>query len=212
MSTFSVRSRVAAFVLSSLLAASVVLQAPAALACACCADPGERVESSGKLKASEKAELEQVRFAKKARLYVNDAFPDGIHGLAAPTATYEIAQTRQGDRWIFSLKDENGKTGAISFTLPATYEEFFADLHDTKPGTETRLYKEWRFNAPLTAANATGIAAGAGVAGTTVRLVLQGRGNACTWAAQFTDWTLVVSGPKVGFVLFGKLSTPPPSP
>ena len=42
---------------------------------------------------------------------------------------------------------------------------------------------------------------------TKITLALHGRGNACTSADQFTDWTLQVYGPPGKFTLYGKLDS-----
>jgi hypothetical protein len=36
-------------------------------------------------------------------------------------------------------------------------------------------------------------------------LILHGHGNSCTSSDHFTHWTLVVSGPKARYRLFGEL-------
>jgi hypothetical protein len=183
--------------------------APDASACACCADPGQRIETTAAMQPYEKAELERIRFAKVAKLYMNAGGPDNVTGVTDPAGSYEVVQARQGDVWTFTFKDAKGKTGALSFTLPAKLESFFVDIHDGQQagGNGPLLYKEWRVGAALTA---TGIFKPGMTGGPTVRLVLQGRGNSCTQAEQFSWWTLVVSGPKAQYELYGSLAAPAP--
>lgn len=38
-------------------------------------------------------------------------------------------------------------------------------------------------------------------------LILQGAGNSCTGANDFSHWTLVMQGPKANYTLFGDLVT-----
>lgn len=182
----------------------LVAHARDAAACACCSEPGERREATSKLEAYEKDELAKIRFAKKARLFTTAAGLQNVTGITNPTDTYELTQTRAGDRWSFSFKDTNGKTGAIAFTLPAQLESFFVDPQEKTQG-DPLLYKEWRLSAPIAV---TGVFAPSGNA--TARLVLQGRGNSCTSADQLTSYMLIVKGPTAQFTLFGALAAPAP--
>jgi hypothetical protein len=197
-----------------LLALPLIAYAPSADACACCSEHGDRVESISKLDGYQKGELEKVRFGKKARLYMNAAGAagvQGIQGVGDSSDGYEITQARAAaDKWTFTFKDAKGRTGTLAFTLPSHIESFFVDQQDGKPGGagDPVLYKEWRINAPVTG---TGIFAGVGTAGAPiVRLVLQGRGNSCTSADQFTSFSMIVSGPSARFSFFGPLATPAP--
>jgi hypothetical protein len=186
---------------------ALLAYAPDSRACACCADPGERIEATNPLQDYEKAQLARVRFGKKARLYLNAAGLDVVTGISTPSEAYALALARQGDRWTFTLRDAAGHSGTLAFDLPATVEAFFVDPHDgLSDATDPVLFKEWRLTAPLTG---TGIFS-AGAAGATVRLILQGRGNGCTSAEQFTAWTLIVSGPKARYTLHGSLAAPAP--
>jgi hypothetical protein len=185
------------------IAGSITAYAPSASACACCSDPGQRVESTGKLEAYQKGELERIRFAKTSKLFMDAS---GLApGVADPQDLYELSVSRAADKWTFSFKDKKGKTGTLAFTLPATLETFMVDPQDGKPGDPV-LYKEWRVSAPVAV---TGIFSGAGTP--TAKLVLQGRGNSCTDADQFKSYMLVVSGPSANFKFFGTLTTPAPS-
>jgi hypothetical protein len=201
-------SRARTFLAAALFAVAALAYGPAAHACACCAEPGQRVETSTKLEPYEKGELQKVRFTNKARLYMTDAGAAGIQGVTDPTDTYELTQSLVGERWTFSFKDTKGRTGSLTFTLPAKIESFFGDPQDGKPDTEPVLYKEWRLTAPVTAAGVFAPASATGAP--TIRLVLQGRGNSCTSAGQFTRYSLIVSGPSARFTLFGALASPAP--
>jgi hypothetical protein len=189
----------------ALVLLAIVGYTPPADACACCSDPGERFESTAKIEPLEMRELGRVRFGRQVRVYENDAWPEHILGINEPSTSYDLAFARTGDRWTFTLKDAKGRTGTLSFVTPVMLESFFADLHDQKPNTDVALYKEWRLKAQL---SATGIFAGAGAA--TIRLILQGRGNSCTDAAQFKNFTIDVTGPTARFTLFGNLAAPAP--
>jgi hypothetical protein len=83
-------------------------------------------------------------------------------------------------------------------------------LHQRRPaqrrhrraGQGPRLYKEWKLSAP--AAGSGVFAPGIGPR-QTLTLILQGGGNSCTSAIDFSHWTLVMQGPKANYTLFGNL-------
>jgi len=173
-------------------------------ACACCSEDGERQEGTFQLEAYDLDELAKVRFGKVAKVYLNAAGFDAVQGITKPTDKYQTTHTIKGTTWTFTFRDATAGTGTLTFTLPAKAERFFVDLQDGKQGGAggPLLYKEWRLTAPVTA---TGIFAPSMSGKPTARLVLQGRGNSCTSADQFTHWTLQVSGPKARYTLFGQL-------
>src|SRR5262245_12299331 len=104
---------------------ALLAHAPDARACACCAEPGERIEGTAPLQPHEKLELGRLRFAKAAKLYVNAAGFDAVSGISNPSETYELGLARQGDLWTFTFKDPKGNAGSLVFGVPATVESFF---------------------------------------------------------------------------------------
>jgi hypothetical protein len=181
-----------------------------AQACACCSDHGQRVESTAKMTSYEKTEIEKIVFTKKTKLA---STPAGPQGLADSVDNYDLTVTRSADKWTLTFKDpKSGKTGALAFSLPDTLESFFVDQYDGKPDQDPLLYKEWRFNAPLT--STTGIfASSASKAGTpppTIRVVFHGGGNSCTWVDQFARYTFVISGSNARYTFFGTLGKATP--
>jgi hypothetical protein len=200
---------------SSLVAAATSLallaRAPNAGACACCSEPGQRIEGVSPLSSYEKGELGRLRFAKAAKLYLTAAGFDAVNGIRDPASAYEVGVARQGDLWTFTFKDGKNNAGTLAFTLPPKIESFFVDTHDQKQAGAggPLLYKEWRLAAPVAG---TGIFTPGMAGNPTARLILHGRGNACTSVEQLTAWTLVVSGPKADYTLYGSLSTPASTP
>ena len=71
-------------------------------------------------------------------------------------------------------------------------------------GQGPALYKEWKLSGP---AAATGVFEPGGGPRQVLTLILQGRGNSCTDASDFSHWTLVMQGPKANYTLFGDLVT-----
>jgi hypothetical protein len=69
------------------------------------------------------------------------------------------------------------------------------------------LYKEWRFEGEV---NGTGFFKAGITARTKYFLVLQGRGNSCDAAEDFTHWQLKITGKKADYAFYGELSAPVP--
>ncbi|HEX8773517.1 MAG TPA: hypothetical protein VF735_07890 [Pyrinomonadaceae bacterium] len=168
--------------------------------CACCSDEGEWYEMRQPLDSSQRAELERMRFSATANTY-QSAADDG-----ELASTFALTQKRNGLRWELRFRDEQGKTGTLSFTLPATMISYGTDLHDSPPGgTGPSLYKEWRFTGP---AQVTGIFKKGTMRAPQYRLILQGRGNRCPMMEDFQHWTLQLTSGRVSYSFYGSLSKP----
>lgn len=190
------------------LATTVLLaNVQSAAACACCTDPGHRVERSGqKLEAFESEELNGLKVAGAAKLRTTAAFPEGIKGFKPiEDDAYKIALTRDAGNWRITLTDSKGGTGSLSFKMPKTADRFEVDFPneansvDTSGGASS-LIKEWRIAAPV---RGDGIFKKGLSNKARVRLILQGRGNAC--ATTFQAYQIVVSGPRENFTFTGKV-------
>jgi len=196
--------------LRSILVVLTVLAAPpAALACACCAERGAWFQAVERLGTHERAELNRVRFAREARLYLTAAGFAAVRGITRPAARYTISRSVRAGRWTLAFRDARGGAGTLSFAVPPRGESFGVDPRDGRshPGGGPLLYKEWRLSG---AASATGSFSPRG--GLRFRLVLQGRGNVCLAAEQFRHWRLEVTGPDVRYAFYGALQPPAPRP
>jgi hypothetical protein len=172
---------------------------PAAV-CACCADDGEWYETTERLESAQLSELERLRFAATAKR-VESAADDGEFA-----STYSLSHRRTGRRWELRLRDEQGKTGTLSFTLPASIVSFGTDMFEHPEGSAGPiLYKEWRFSG---AAQVTGIFKKGMPGASRFRLVLQGRGNNCPAMEDFKRWTLQLSGGRTTHAFYGTLDNP----
>jgi hypothetical protein len=196
----------------ALLSALVVVWACAgavavAEACACCTNTGQRYVGIEKLDGFRRGEIDQVRFGPVAHLYTGEADADSIKGIATPSLRYDLSVTQGADRWVLSLRDANGRSGTLTLTLPKSIAVFEVDPRrgEREGGLGPTLYKEWRLTAPATG---TGVFAPGAGKGQLVTLILQGHGNSCPSAADFTHWTLVVSGPAAQYHLYGDLAQP----
>ena len=177
---------------------------PGTLLCACCAEPGEWFERTGKLEDYEVSELRNVKFDSTANLYTTAAGFEGTKGLPAQYESFQLSDSLS--RWnslTLTFKGERGETGALVLGLPQVATTFGADLHDSPEGSSGPiLYKEWRFSGT---ARATGMFKGSVVPGTKFRLVLQGRGNSCLSSTDFKHWRLDITGPRADYAFYGAL-------
>jgi hypothetical protein len=83
---------------------------------------------------------------------------------------------------------------------------FKVDIHDKDEESGAPiLYKEWRFKGNVQ--SGTGFFKAGIVSPTTYFLVLQGRGNVCDNAEDFTYWRLEIEGKKANYAFMGKLET-----
>ena len=178
---------------------------PPALACACCTNPGQRNVVTVALDSGKRQEIESLRFAGKATLFGGEGDAADIEGITTPSGSYELTAQWLDNRLVLSFRDKLGRTGILSMARPKTVSVFEVDPRDRPDrGQGPTLYKEWKLSAP---------AAGSGVfqPGIAPRqvltLILQGGGNSCTSAIDFSHWTLVMQGPKANYTLFGDLVT-----
>lgn len=190
-----------------LAAALLVLigAASPAFACACCTNAGQRNVATVALDFGKRQEVESLRFSGKATLFTGEGDVEGIEGIATPSGSYELTAKWLDDRLVLSFRDKTGHTGTLALARPNTVSVFEVDPRDRPDrGHGPALYKEWKLTAP---------AAGSGVfrPGIAPRqlltLILQGAGNSCTSANDFSHWTLVMQGPKANYTLFGDLLT-----
>jgi hypothetical protein len=183
-------------------------------ACACCAEPGTRVNYRGKTDQFIRDLVKEIKFSDEAALYMTEAGFDGITGLdplrKEDEATwgavdYSTAGLFTGKSWQLTLKTPKGLAATYTLPVPLQYGEFKVDIHDEdgRPNGPW-LYKELRFSGLVTA---TGFAKAGAVRNTKFELVFSGRGNGCNNPEDYSHWSLEVTGPKADYLFFGKLST-----
>jgi hypothetical protein len=188
-------------------AAFILANAPAARACACCAETAWRLDQVETLKPRHTAELGQMRFAKEAKLRITGGEDNSrMQGVKEAGESLQLEASRPKERMAFAFRDAQGRSGTLSFRMPATISILEVDPRgaETDKGLGPTLYKEWKLTAHATG---DGLFRAAVTRNTRITLVLHGRGNACTSADQFTDWTLLIYGPPGKFTLYGKLES-----
>ena len=187
---------------STVVLACLLLLPGRAWACACCSNAGDYHVGSARPSAYELSIMGQVRFDGTAHLFLTEAdMEESARGLAHQAERYMLKGALDGRVWRLTFRDGN-KTGTLNLPLPARVTSFTADINDgqTSAGGGPLLYKEWRIEGPLMG---TGVFKQGAGAGTKFRLVLQGRGNMCTDAADFKTWTLQVFGPRARYSFYG---------
>ena len=193
------------FLLAAL--AALMLAPGRAWACACCSNEGDYLFGSNRPSAYELDLMRRVRFGPTARLYQTEAdMEEMARGLAKPSESYALSGSLVGGAWKLSFRGGD-QAGTLSLPLPARVTSYAADIRDgrTSPGGGPLLYKEWRFEGR---ASGTGIFRAGLAAPAKYLLVLQGRGNGCQNAEDFTHWRLEVNGSKAGYAFYGELSAP----
>jgi hypothetical protein len=189
-----------------------------AFGCACCSEPGTYSLGSGRLQDHERVILKQIKFDKRASLYMTEAGFDTIKGLSSIEkdffdgsggsldGDFDLANSYTGKFWTFTFKLKNGKSGTVRLPVPTRMTTFKVDIHDgSDKGLGPLLYKEFRFKG--TVASGSGFLGGSIANPTTYYLVFQGRGLACDDVADFRNWNLEITGRKAGYQFYGKLSS-----
>jgi hypothetical protein len=190
-------------IIFSVLIAGLLLSPLPLLAnfCACCAERGQYSISVRKPADYELSELKLLKIA-DAALYTDAAYPDNIKGLSPLSETY-TASILWPKKWFrFDFKNEQNGTGLLDLAPAATMVDFRADTYNEG---EPVLYKELRFKARVLSGSgffSKGIAPA-----TEYFLVLQGKGNNCLSADQFTHWRLEITGKRASYAFYGRLKT-----
>lgn len=174
-----------------------------ASACACCTDPGEyRLTPNQSVGEHERTQLDGMKFAPAARLYLTDAGDEEVKGLSSISQTNTVSAVLEAKRWRLTFRAEDGKTGVLTLPVPPKMTVFAADIHDGEAEEAPQLYKEWRFEGVATG---DGIFHASFTAPARYTLIFQGRGNRCDNGEDFTHWRLEISGKKASYAFFGDL-------
>ena len=195
-------------VLSWILTLAILCPASRALACACCSDPGTRVESVVKVTEFHRNQLLGMEFAPDAELFLTEAGEDSVKGIAVIAEKYQLTVKQDEKQWRFTFRADDGKTGTLTMPIPAKVGTFVVDPRDGRKsaGGGPLLYKEWRWEGEPIAD---------GIFHKNARrfsLVFQGHGNRCDGGDDFSHWRLEVTGKDVRFALMGTFVRPSDEP
>jgi len=176
-----------------------------ARACACCTSPGERFDDVMPLDSYYSEQLRQIRFGETVKLHLGEAEPETVQGITTPSDKYEVQAAWRGKQLIFTLRDKAGRSGQLIETQPKNISVFRVDPRpqvQPEPPRGPPLYVEWRLTSKAAGAGVFAVGTGARQS---LTLVLQGSGNNCSAATDFTHWMLVMDGPKAKYHFFGEL-------
>jgi hypothetical protein len=204
------KTGVRALGLLAVLAASLLMPG-GALACACCSETGYYRIGFGKPEEYQLGLLRRMRFGGTAYLFLTEAgLEQNAKGLAHQAENYPLGGSLVGRVWKLTF-GKGADAGVLSLPLPPKMVSYKADIRDgqTSAGGGPLLYKEWRFEGE---ASGTGLFRAGIVPPTKYFLVLQGRGNGCDNAEDFTHWRLEVTGRKAAYAFYGELAEPAPDP
>jgi len=191
------------------IAALLFLSPVSALACACCAEPAHYFSGSTDLDEYPLSQLKRMRFARNASLYLTEAgLEEDSKGIDHPNRNYSVSGSFISNMLKLTLR-AGTNAGVLELLLPAKMWQHSADIHDGKlsGGGGPLLYKEWRLEGNVTG---TGVFKAGTYAAAKYILVLQGRGNGCDNAEDFTNWRLDVNGEKAEYAFYGKFAQPTP--
>ena len=166
-----------------------------ALACACCADPGERFEYQVSFGEYERGELASLQADGPAFVFQTACGTDCIQGIDALQDEYDVSINVEESDLVFGIEGH----GELTFEMPDTFTYYGVDLSPTEDAQPTVLYTEMRFRSRV-------ITSGDFSSGRSAELVISGEGNICISAQAMEHWRLSVSGDGVNYRLFGELS------
>ena len=175
----------------------------AALACACCVDPGHRAIYDAPVDGYVAETFDQIQFGPEATVFVTACDIDCVQGIENPDYAYAMSVDRQNNALTFQMQGtDGGGSGSITLVRPTVINVFSTDIIPSPDTPNPQLYKEWRMSVPIKGDGAfAALSSGPYLA----ELVLQGGGNACDAPQDFTHWMLSVKGRDVDFRLFGPL-------
>jgi hypothetical protein len=184
------------------LCAAAALWPAAALACACCADPGARFAQVAKLGAWERDQIAALSAQGPAQLYLDDCGEACVDGIADPRPRYDVEMATGATGVTLTLDGgAAGARGEIVLPWPDRYTWFGTD---TDPAAETDapdVYVELRLKGRV---RGTGAFAADGAK--RAELVLSGFGNMCITTRSFDGWMLTVRDEGADYRLFGGVS------
>ena len=184
----------------------------ATFACACCAEPGTYIVSTGKLAKYELDLLKEMKFGPAAEIYLTAAGFDNFKGMAEVVKEFETTSASElglvdaftGSTWTLQFITGGERKGSLVLPRPTLSTERKIHIPDnTSTAPDVTLYKEWIFNG--TVRSGTGFFRRDIAQPTKYTLIFQGQGNNCDNAEDFKNWRLEIKGAKADYAFFGKM-------
>lgn len=188
--------------------------------CACCAERGEHYTEQIKLDKEKLTLFQEMKMNKATDIYMSEAEEDWFKGIQSIENAYNDwagSDTTAGNKffstqnsvtaktWKFNFTTRNGKSGTLNLAMPLKMESFGVDLHEGDEMSMVVLYKEYRIKG--TVQSGTGFCSPGLTKPATYTLILQGRGNFCENATDYTHWRLAVKGAAADYILMGTFNT-----
>lgn len=174
-----------------------------ALACACCAERGDYFEHESAFSDYEVNETARLRLGSSI-LRTDDGYPESIRGIESLSENYTINGILKGEVWSLELTGDNSKKAVLNLWRPSHVVSFGVDQNPLDESNSVILYRELRFKNRVM--SATGFLENGIDSETTFSLILQGRGNGCMNASDFSTYILQIKGNKADYSFFGKLN------
>ena len=173
----------------------VAMVATQGLACACCADRGERNVIEVTRDAYIVGEFGYLRSNGRAELFITPCDLDCVRGIDDPAYDYAVTLDLSG--WAMELSLSDG-AGMLRMEFPYGLERFIVDPEPLRERPNVILYNEFRVQGVISASGIFTESDGA-----QAELVLAGQTNHCWSARDLSHWSLDVNGEMAEFRLFG---------
>ena len=166
-----------------------------ALACACCAERGERALGPVSVSDYIGDELRGLSTAGPATVFTTACGLECAEGLRDDIYAYDLSFD-WGHNWL--TLTSTAPAGTLALHLPEDAEWFRVDTQPLSDTTTVTLYSEMRLRGEIRATGAFHAADGA-----EGELIIAGTSNACWSAYGATSWSVNAVGEGVDFRLFG---------
>ncbi|MDH3530496.1 MAG: hypothetical protein OEQ28_13105 [Acidobacteriota bacterium] len=186
-----------------LFALIAVLLPSQIFACACCAERGDYYLRESVPEEYLLSEIQRIGLA-SAVLHTDAGYPESVVGINPLGESFSVKGALTGKKFRFEFTDDKSRSAILILSRPEKIEEFGVDQEPLSESGAVILYKEMRFKSKVQ--SATGFLKNGIDSETTYNLILQGRGNHCTNAEDFSSYILQVTGKKARYSFFGKLN------
>lgn len=191
--------------LRSLLIVTTLVGANAqsVLACACCADHGQREKYTIERDHYMLSDIEWLTEYGPASFVTGPCGVECVEGITNPLFDYDVTLKVTGTQLHLILRDKAGaERGKLTFQIPPKGEYFALDTDPAMDRGEPILFTEFRFKGTLTGEGDFAMYDSTVPA----ELILAGRANNCPDAGSLETWSIEVQALKVWFRLVGRLA------
>jgi len=201
-----------AFLTFSIVFLMIVTTAVDSFACACCAERGTYIVETSTPSSYVRGLFKDMRFDTTASLYLTAGEFEAMKGLADIEKEYDagtmgdfnLVDSYTGNTWRLTFKSPGGKTAVLALPRPSKLTSRKIEIPDnTSTAPDITLYKEFSFSG--TVGSGSGFFRRGIIKPTKYTLIFQGKGNMCDNAEDFSNWKLLIDGPRADYQFFGKM-------